>query len=171
MPVSPSHPRPAPAPALAFALTLTLVLAAGCEEQRNVGLKAPARPAEPKDTFIVGKRTQEVAKLDRQELARQGGRVASTKITAKDPITLTGNAYVTSIGRLTMDQMEYAVKLFQAENGRYPRDYDEFMAEIIKKNNIGLPKLPFYQKYAYDEPNHKLIVIEYPALKDGPLPQ
>jgi hypothetical protein len=39
------------------------------------------------------------------------------------------------------------------------------MENIIKKNNIVLPQLPVYQKYAYDAPNHKLLVIEYPDLK------
>ncbi len=29
--------------------------------------------------------------------------------------------------------------LYQAENDRYPKDYDEFMKEIIKANNIALP--------------------------------
>lgn len=159
---------------LSSALTLALT---GCEEPvklpgKNGAAPAPApAPAEPKDNFIVGKRTQEIGKLDREELVKQGGTVASTKITAKDPITLSGNAYVTSIGKISMDQMDYAIRLFQAENGRYPKDYQEFMDEIIKKNNIALPKLPFYQEYKYDEANHRLLVIEYPDKKAGPLPQ
>ena len=39
------------------------------------------------------------------------------------------------------------------------------MEKIIKANNIALPKLPFYQEYAYDAPNHKLVIIEYPDKK------
>ena len=148
-------------------------LASGCSEPIQLGDKppAPAAPAEPKDTFIVGKRTQEIGKLDRAALTKQGAVVASQKITAKDPITLQGNAYVTMIGKIAIDQMDYAVRLFQAENGRFPKDYNEFMDEVIKKNNIALPKLPFYQEYQYDEANHRLVVIEYPDKKAGPLPQ
>jgi hypothetical protein len=52
--------------------------------------------------------------------------------------------------------------LYQAENGRYPANYDEFMTEIIKKNNIVLPVLPKYQEYFYDENAHALQVREYP---------
>ena len=152
---------------------VALALVAGCEEPRNVGGKRSTAkpPAEPKDNFIVGKRTQDIGKLDREELVKQGGTIASQKITAKDPITLTGNAYVTSIGKISIDQMDYAVRLFQAENGRFPKDYQEFMDEVIKKNNIALPKLPFYQEYKYDEANHKLVVIEYPDKKAAGLPQ
>jgi hypothetical protein len=39
------------------------------------------------------------------------------------------------------------------------------MAEIIKANNIWLPKLPAYQEYGYNEKEHKLIIIEYPDRK------
>ena len=35
------------------------------------------------------------------------------------------------------------------------------MNEIIKPNNIALPQLPPYQKYGYDENEHKLIILEY----------
>ena len=38
-----------------------------------------------------------------------------------------------------------------------------------KANNIALPKLPYYQAYGYDEKEHKLIILEYQALKDQPL--
>ena len=61
--------------------------------------------------------------------------------------------------------------LYHAENDRYPKDYDEFMNEIIKANNIALPQLPHYQEYGYDEKEHKLIILEYPELKDAPLPR
>ena len=32
--------------------------------------------------------------------------------------------------------------MFHAANDRYPKDLNEFMTEIIKANNISLPKLP-----------------------------
>ncbi len=43
---------------------------------------------------------------------------------------------------------------------------EEFMTEIIKANNIALPQLPPYQKYGYDEKEHKLIILEYADLKN-----
>ncbi len=94
-----------------------------------------------------------------------------TKITAKDYITLQGNAYVTIIGRSSVLKIQQALDLYHAENDRYPKDLDEFMTVIIKANNIGLPQLPPYQAYGYDEKEHKLIILEYQDLKNQPLPR
>jgi hypothetical protein len=155
----------------AAAILTILSLSLGCEEERNVGTKAksqaPAKAAPAQPEFIVGKRTQ-VIKNARSEIQKGGATVATTKITAKDPITLPGNAYVTIIGRISIDNMEYALKLYQAEHDRYPKSYDEFMTEIIKANQIALPKLPYYQEYGYDEKEHKLIILEYPDRKNQP---
>ena len=140
-------------------ILFALVLSAGCEEERNVG---------DKPEFIVDKRTQEI-KNDATELKKGGAVVATTKITAKDPITLPANAYVTIIGKTSILNMQHAMDLYHAENDRYPKNYDEFMNEIIKANNIALPVLPKYQKYGYDEKEHKLVILEYEDLKNQPL--
>ncbi|WP_435008806.1 hypothetical protein P12x_000059 [Tundrisphaera lichenicola] len=120
---------------------------------------APEAPRVP----ILGQRTREIGQAEAEK--RAGGVVATQKITARDPITLQGNAYVTSIGKLAIGQIDQALNLYQAANGEYPRTYEEFMEGVIRANNIALPKLPAYQKYAYDAPTHKLLVIEYPDLK------
>jgi hypothetical protein len=138
-------------------LLCALVLSTGCEEERNVG-----------DKLIVGKRTQEI-KNAAAEIKKEGATVATTKITAKDPITLPGNAYVTMIGQTSILNMQHAIDLYHAENDRYPRNYDEFMNEIIKANNIALPQLPYYQKYGYDDKEHKLVILEYEDLKNQSL--
>jgi hypothetical protein len=150
-----------PGPTL-IALPLFLV-STGCEEERNVGSK-------PKDTFIVGRRTQEI-KNARTEVQKGGANVVTPKIVAKDPITLQGNAYVSIIGQTSILSIQHALDLYHAMNDRYPKDLDEFMTDIIKANNIALPLLPFYQKYGYDEKEHKLVILEYPEEKDKPLPQ
>ena len=144
--------------------TLCLALTtAGCEEKRHVvGEKpAPGPRQKEEDTFIVGKKTMEVVNAA-PELQKGEAQVASQKITARDPITLPGNAYVSIIGRNSILNITHAIDLYQAENGRYPKDYQEFMDVIIKGNNIALPALPSYQKYGYDEKAHKLIILEYP---------
>jgi len=43
-----------------------------------------------------------------------------------------------------------ALNLFEAENGRRPKDHTEFMEKIIKPNNIKLPVLPEGQSYRWD---------------------
>jgi hypothetical protein len=146
-------------PKLRPVLVVLPLLAAsiGCEEERNV-----------QDKFIVGKRTQEI-KNAAPEIQKGKAIVATTKITAKDPITLPGNAYVTVIGRTSILNIQHAMDLYHAEKDRYPKDFDEFMTEIIKANQIALPLLPEYQKYGYDEKEHKLVILEYPEIKNQPL--
>jgi hypothetical protein len=138
----------------------------GCEEEPRQGSPKPAAsaPAKKEPGGIIGKRTQKVIEAA-PELETGKAKVASTKIKVKDPITLVGNAYVAIVGRSSMLAIEQAVNLFHANNDRYPKDLAEFMAEIIKANNIGLPVLPPYQEYAYDEKEHKLVVLEYPDRK------
>ena len=55
--------------------------------------------------------------------------------------------------------IDHAVRIFHATEGRYPKDYDEFMQKVIKANNINLPVLPGGAKYQYDVENHKLVVV------------
>ena len=111
-------------------------------------------------------RWQADARYPRVEGGKAKGAVeVGTKITAKDYITLQGNAYVTIIGQTSVLSIQKAMDLYKATNDRYPKDYNEFMAEIIQANNIALPKLPVYQEYGYDEAQHKLIILEYPDRK------
>jgi hypothetical protein len=166
-----------------------VLTAAGCEEEtRNLGKRpetraldqtgvnvgidvenpstqpqaqAPARKPGP----IIGQRTTEIRDANK-ELKQPGAKVASSKIVARDPITVTGNAYVSIVGRTSVLKIQQAVDLYHAANDRYPKDLDEFMTEIIKANNIALPVLPPYQAYAYDEKEHKLIVLEYEDRKN-----
>lgn len=162
----------------AILATLLALSASGCGEEKRVTRPTPGAPgavlsAEPappapaqeevKLRPVIGQRTSDIK--DASVELQNGGQQANMKITAKDPITLQGNAYVTSVGRIAIMNIQHAVDLYQAENGRYPKDYQEFMDEIIKKNNIALPQLPFYQEYAYDQNEHKLIVLEYPDRK------
>ena len=171
------RPRPRTNPAAILTTTaLALLAAVGCEEERHVGAPAgsksknavahgAAAPAGPK--FIIGEKTQNIVKAA-PEVAK-GAKVSDNKITAKDYITLQGNAYVSIIGQTSVMSIDHAMNLYKAEHDRYPKDYDEFMADIIKANNIALPELPYYQKYGYDENEHKLKVLEYQELKDQPL--
>lgn len=67
--------------------------------------------------------------------------------------------------------VDYAIKLFRAQHDRYPEDYDEFMSQIIKANQIRLPVLPKGMKYAYDEANRKLVVVEDPQAEEAEVEQ
>jgi hypothetical protein len=155
--------------ALAIACLSCLVLA-GCEEKMRTKKKAATATTPPADSgFIVGRRTQDIRNAETE--IQNGASVATQKITANDPLTLSGNAYVTAIGKTSMIQIDHALNLYKATNDRYPKDYDEFMAEIIKANNIALPQLPAYQKYGYDEKEHKLVILQDDKLKNSPQPR
>jgi hypothetical protein len=127
---------------------------------------APAPVAPPVGPRkILNERTQDVRDAEKEKKA--GGVAKEPRITAKDPILLTGNAYVSIVSQAASQNIKHALDLYQAETGEFPKTYEEFMEKIIKANNIALPKLPFYQEYAYDAPNHKLIVMEYPDRKEA----
>jgi hypothetical protein len=190
--------RDSACPLIQTGLIALVFATAGCEEEtRNVGGRPQTRaldqtgvsvgldensrpqtpprrqiqpkPKRPTDSGpIIGQRTQEIRNAA-TEIEKGGAKQASTKITAKDYITLQGNAYVTTIGKLSILNIQKAMDIYHAMNERYPKDLDEFMNEIIKPNNIALPKLPPYQAYGYDEKEHKLIILEYQELKDQPL--
>ena len=70
------------------------------------------------------------------------------------------NAYGPAVQKISQMPVEKALQLFRAEEGRYPRDYDEFVERIVKPNNIQLPKLPGGKKYKYDVENHTLVVVK-----------
>ena len=128
-----------------------------------VQAKPPAKQSGP----IIGQRTTDIRNASK-ELNQGGAQVASTRIVSKDPITLPGNAYVSIVSRSSVLSIQHSMDLYHAANERYPKDLDEFMAEIIKPNGIALPQLPPYQKYSYDETEHKLVILEYAYLKNQP---
>ncbi len=56
-------------------------------------------------------------------------------------------------------QIPHAMGIFQATEGRFPKDHDEFMERIVKENNIQLPVLPKGHEYKYDPESHDLMVV------------
>ena len=143
-------------------LTALLVLVAGCEGEPRAKKRTNVT-VQPRET--IGKTTQDIRDA-KTEVKEEGAQLASPKIVAKDPITLSGNAYVSIIGQASILQIQHTLDLYYAQNERYPKDLQEFMDEVIKPNGIRLPQLPAYQEYGYDAENHKLVVLEYPARKE-----
>jgi hypothetical protein len=136
-----------------------LLIAAGCDDS-----KPAKRTVKSRET--IGKKTQKVLRLD--DALKNGGVLASTSITGSDPLTIDAEAYRTTVGKIGSMAVEQAMRMYEAEHAEYPKNYDEFMTLIIKKDQpdgIQLAMLPFYQEYAYDEVNRKLVVVEFPAIK------
>lgn len=126
---------------------------------------AAAAPEAARPREILGRRTQDIRDAQQETRPQAGGVEVKPRITAKDPITLAGNAYVTAIGQTSILNIQHALDLYQATNGEYPKTFDEFKTKIIQENNIALPTLPFYQEYGYDAPTHRLLILEYPDRK------
>jgi hypothetical protein len=157
--------RSTPTVVLSTALTalLALALTPGCEAP-----KKPTPSHTPRKT--MGEKTQNVGKLS--EELQKGGVLAETTIPVSDPLTQSAAAYRTSVAKIGAMSVEQAIQIRNAQNimeDPKPLTYDEFMTEIIKKgqpDGIQLPMLPYYQEYAWDEQNQKLVVVEYPKRKE-----
>ena len=141
----------------AFALSLC-----GCGDTATQ--KPAAAPVQTRKT--IKQTTQNVMEL--QDALAQGGVRADLSIKG-DGLEVAAEAYRTSVGKLSIIAVDQKMSFFEAETGRKPKDYAEFMGRIIEKgkpDGISLPMLPYYQEYAYDPEAKGLVVIEFPAKKE-----
>ena len=136
-----------------FAIAVLILSVAGC------GMKPIDEQVKKSPSSIIGQKTQDIGQFD----PNAGAKVSDSKIHATDPFTAPTSAYGPMLEQISKSHIESAVNLFQASEGRYPKDMDEFMEKIINENNIKLPVLPGGKKYQYDVDNHKLVVIDGPA--------
>lgn len=136
-----------------LATTLIFVTLTGC------GMQSLEEQTKKSPNGIIGKKTQDIGQFD----PKAGTKVSDSKIAATDMITAPVSAYGPMLEKISKSHIEHAVRLFEATEGRYPKDYDEFFEKIVKANNIQLPVLPGGKKYQYDVENHKLEVIDAPA--------
>ena len=74
------------------------------------------------------------------------------------PVTTAMSAYWSIQESNMFQQVTYAIKLFHASNGRFPKDQKEFDQRIIKENHLRLPELPDGKRYHYDSQTGTLMV-------------
>jgi hypothetical protein len=139
---------------------LPLVVLAGCESPKKPASAAAGPKVKIRET--IGKTTQDVLKLN--DALAQKGVLAATNVTSKDYLGAISDVYKTSVPKIVIATIQPLMVQFNLDNNRDP-NYDEFMAQIIKAYNVQLPQLPYYQEYAYDETEHKLVVVEFPDKK------
>jgi hypothetical protein len=156
-----------------FGSPLLFVAVFGCIQSSPNAEKADsstpgvtAEEATPRET--IGKTTQNVLVLD--QALSEGAVLASTKVEATNPLLVSADAYRTSVAKIGGMAVEKAIQLRNAQSIRDPKPltHEDLMTEIIKKgqsNGIHLPMLPYYQVYAWDQPNQKLVVVDFPARK------
>ena len=128
--------------------------------------QAEAKPAPVETRQTLGKTTQNVLVLS--EALAQDGVLAETSITGSG-LEVAADAYRTQVGKAGSLAVDQRMAHYYAEHGEYPKTYDEFMTLIIGKgqpDGLRLPMLPYYQEWAYDVANRKLVVVEFPAKKE-----
>ena len=135
-----------------WAICLILTTALGCGQSlEDQTKKSP--------NIIIGKTTQDIGQYDPNANAK----VSNSKIDATDPITAPTSAYGPMLEKISKIEIDANLNIFNANEGRYPKDHEEFMTKIIKEYNVKLPVLPGGKQYQYDVENHRLVVIDAPA--------
>jgi len=139
---------------------LTVGLVCGCVDSL-------ANQAKKDPNSIIGKKTDKIEKFDpnaKQEVSDSKVRVEASPLYAMD-------AYRPAVEQIEKMKVEHALDLYNASEGHYPKDYEEFMTRVVKPNGITLAVLPGGWKYAYDVENHKLVVVHAPeAAPNGKKP-
>jgi hypothetical protein len=136
---------------------------AGAAAEQQAAAPADQGPAKPRP--ILGKKTDDIRDAQKEEA--KGARRVQPRVTGSDPITISGSAYTSIVGRTEVLRIKHTLDAYHAETGRYPKDRDEFMREIIKKSGVRLAQLPYYQEYGYDPVKHELVILEYPDRKQA----
>lgn len=137
---------------LLAACCLGILFCAGCIDSS----KSQPAANKPDDKGIFGKKTQDIGEFDKDK----ANQVRSDQsIHASDPVTAPLSVYGPAMERISLTHVTHAIELFNASEGRYPKDHEEFMQRIIKENNIQLPVLPYKGQYKYDVEKHELVVV------------
>jgi len=82
------------------------------------------------------------------KLSRSGGGYLGAVVSAR----------FTAVNMHTKNLYTYALQLYWAEKGYYPKTHEEFMEKIIKFNKLKLPELESGVEYLYDPEDHQLKV-------------
>jgi hypothetical protein len=128
--------------------------------------QAESKPAPIQTRQTLHTTTQNVLELS--DALKQGGVLAETSIQGSG-LEIASEAYRTQVGKAGSLAVQQKMNLYQAEHGEFPKTHDEFMTRILGKgrpDGISLPMLPYYQEWAYDVENRKLVVVEFPAKKE-----
>ncbi|MGY8748421.1 MAG: hypothetical protein ACKVHR_10245 [Pirellulales bacterium] len=131
-----------------LSLAVCCILLGGCAD--------PPASETGANTGIIGKKNQDIGEFKPED----GEKIADLQVkTSANPYASVG-AYGFAVAEISKQAVTRALQLFKAEHGRMPKDYDEFMSQIIKRNNIQLPVLPGKRRYQYDPVKYELVVVE-----------
>ena len=120
-------------------------LLSGCVETSQPVAQKPADPPKPAE---IGEFDPEAGK----EVVKLAPKVSN-------PITGSLEILKAVQVQLPTLQIEQALNIFNANEGRFPQSHDEFMAQVIAPNNIQLPALPNGLQFQYDVAGHRLVIV------------
>ena len=123
-------------------IPLLLVMSVGCVDEQEQS----AKPI---------KTTDDIGEFK----AEDGKTTVSSKVKITNPVFGALEAYEPTKQKIGEMAIQHSVDLFNATEGRYPKDHEEFMTKVIKANSIRLPKLGPGKEYQYDVENHALMVV------------
>jgi len=130
-----------------FLIAALLCCVVGCGDLMSTSKKPRKKPLRRKTTTEIGE-------------FKGDSNVVEPNVQISNPITGALEAYEPLKQQISQLGIEHAIQLFHALEGRYPKDYDEFMQRIIAENNIRLPVLGKGFRYEYDVDNHKLLIVQ-----------
>lgn len=139
-----------------FGVFSLMILMVGCG--RPTAEKFPTKEEKPKEKLepVLGRKTQEVGEF-------QPGEQKESDLSVKagsNPIAAYGGGATYAIAQSAKLGVTHALRMFNALEGRYPKDHEEFMEKIIKANGIQLPVLPGKRRYMYDVEKHELVIVD-----------
>ena len=134
-----------------------LILSTLCLAVFMSGCAEPEAAEEPKSQSIINQKTDEIGEFKADGDDKQADMQVKPD---SSPLSAAGGAYGFAVGEISKQSIQRAVQMFQATNGRFPKDHAEFMEKIVKANNIKLPVLPGKRRYQYDVENHELVIVE-----------
>ncbi len=117
---------------------------------------APEHPGKSESSLLKPAQTTDIEEFQTDD----EDRVVDPTRPVTDPIS--GPLAVLKNAQLQLPQLaiQQALELFNASEGRYPRDHQEFMQRIIAENRISLPQLPAGHAWKYDVARHQVLAVQ-----------
>jgi len=157
---------------LAVVAIFSFGFAIGCDVPELEGIDAPSAMPAPRASAEITEGEAEKKKegWEQTELVDMEPAVTSTprEVTANDPTkgkrSRQAGGYLGAVGhtrfyaehKMIFINVDKAMQLYWAPEGKYPATHEEFMEKVIKFNQIQLPELDEGVEYIYDPEDHKL---------------
>jgi hypothetical protein len=131
--------------------SLALALGAGC-------MQSLSEQAKRDPNININKKTNDIKQFDpkvKQE-------ITENRAHADDPLLGPVQMLKPTITKIDLLNLQHTLDLYNAAEGHYPKDYDEFMTKVVKAYDVKLAVLPPGWQYAYDVENHTVRIVSVP---------